>query len=139
LLLGKEIPRISLTPKVYYRVKKNTPIAPILRHTNPEKLQPCYLLMIHFNIIFPCTPISYHLRGLFPSSFFTITLYVLFSSPCHMSCLFHPLKYWHPNNTWVAGIAWLQARWSGVQTSLQDENFWTNADQPQGTTNLLYN
>jgi len=39
----------------------------------------------------------------------------------------------------MAGIAWLQARRSGVQTSLQTKNFWTNADQPQGTANLLYN
>jgi len=44
-----------------------------------------------------------------------------------------------PNNMWVTGIAWLQARWSGVQTSLKRENFWTDADQLQGPPNLLYN
>ena len=94
--------------------------------------------MIHY-IIFPCTPISYYLRGLFPSSFLTITLYALFSSPCHKPCSSHPLQYWHPNNTWAAQVAWLQARRSGVQTSVKGENFWTNVDQPQGSTNFLYN
>jgi len=48
----------------------------------------------------------------------------------------HPLQYWHPNNTWVAGIAWLQARRSGVQTSPKGKNLWTHAEKPQGPPNL---
>jgi hypothetical protein len=51
----------------------------------------------------------------------------------------HPLQYWKPKNMWVAEIAWLQARRSGIQTSLQGKNFRTHADQPQGPPNLLYN
>jgi hypothetical protein len=95
--------------------------------------------MIHFNIIFPFTPIPCHLSGLFPSSFHTITLYTLLSFPCHMPCQSNPLQYWHPNNTWLAGIAWLQARRSVVQNSLKKDYFWIHADQPQGPPNLLCN
>ena len=123
---------------VHYSVKKNTPLAPILRHIIAENMQPSYLLMIHVNIIFPCTPIPCHLNGLLHSSFLTIPLYALLSSPCHMPCQSHPLQYWHSNNTWVVGIAWLQARRSVVQTLVKRENFWIHADQPQ-IPRFLYN
>jgi hypothetical protein len=95
--------------------------------------------MILFNIISPCTPIPCHLSSLFPSSFLIITLYAFLSPPCHMPCQSHPCQYWHPNNTWVIGIVWLQARRSAVQTLLKRENFWIHADQPQGPHNFLYN
>jgi len=35
------------------------PFVPLLRHINPIRAIPSYLLMIHFNIIFPFTPRSY--------------------------------------------------------------------------------
>jgi len=120
-------------------VKKKTPLAPIPRHIIPENTQPTYLVMIHFNIIFLCTCVLCHIRGLFPSSFLTTTLYALLSSPCHMPCQSDPWQYWHTNNSWVVGIVWLQAKRSEVQTSLKRKNFWTHADQPQVPPNFLYN
>jgi hypothetical protein len=56
-----------------------------------------------------------------------------------MHCQSHPLQYQHPNNKWVAGIARLQARQSGVKTLLKRENFCSSADQPQGPPNVLHN
>ena len=56
-LASREIPRILLNPQVHYRFQKLPPPVRILSHINSIYASPFHFLKIHFNIIFPVTPV----------------------------------------------------------------------------------
>ena len=55
---SQEIPRISRSPKVYYRTHKRPPPVSILGQPNPVHIPTSHLLEIRPNIIHPSTPRS---------------------------------------------------------------------------------
>jgi hypothetical protein len=57
-LAGQQIIRLLWNPKLYYRVCRSTPLGSIVGQINPFRVLTPYLFKIHFNIIFPFTPVS---------------------------------------------------------------------------------
>jgi hypothetical protein len=53
---SKEIPRLLLNPKVYFRVHKSPPLVPIRSHMNPIHTFPPYFSKIHSCIFLLSTP-----------------------------------------------------------------------------------
>ena len=75
---SQEIPRISRNPKDHYRTHKRPSRVSILGEPNPVHIPTSHLLEIRPNIIHPSTPRSP--SDLFPSGFFTKTLYTKLST-----------------------------------------------------------
>jgi hypothetical protein len=48
---SRQFPSTSLNPKVYYRIRKLTPLVSILIQTNPVHTTPSYLYKSHLNVI----------------------------------------------------------------------------------------
>jgi hypothetical protein len=95
-----EIPRIVRNPKVHYRIQKHPTPAPILSKIYPVHGSPSYFWKIHFNIIFPSTPVS---------SLVVSFLYVSPAKPCihpsspHTCYMPRPSNlswFYHPNVIW---------------------------------------
>jgi hypothetical protein len=51
----QELPNTLRKPKIYYRVHKSPPLAPILSQIDPVHTIPSYLSKVHFNIVHPPT------------------------------------------------------------------------------------
>jgi hypothetical protein len=91
----QEFSNILCNPKVYFLVRKSSPLVPILSHRNP--VRSTYFILI----------LSSHLRqvlpsGLFPLGFSTKILYEFLPlfHPCYMWCISHHPLLDHSNYTW---------------------------------------
>jgi hypothetical protein len=95
----QEIPCLLYNAKVHCRAHKSQPLTPFwarwIRSTP-------YFFSIHFNIIFPSTPMS-PFRS-FEQNFMSISQ---LSHACSMSDQSNPLSFLHPNNIcWIVKKLW---------------------------------